>query len=143
VRGCGELAPKELWRSGFLAYLLGLSYTGMRTADVLMAARLLGRYGRGKEQRAVHLIGVGDAGPAALHAAALEPRLFASLTLRRSLASWDSLVRGPEELDFAVHAVHGALRKYDLADLLKLLPKSKITVEEPIVATTGKRPDGR
>jgi dienelactone hydrolase len=143
VRGCGELAPEELWRSGFLAYLLGLSYTGMRTADVLVAARLLGGYRRRKGKRVVHLIGVGDAGPAVLHAAALEPRLFASLTLRRSLVSWNSLVRGPEELDFAAHAVHGALRKYDLADLLELLPKSKVAIEEPVVATTGRRPDGR
>jgi len=143
VRGCGELAPEELWRGGFLAYLLGLSYTGMRTADVLVAARLLGEHRRGKGARAVHMIGVGDAGPAALHAAALEPRLFASLTLRRSLVSWDSLVRGPEELDFAAHAVHGALRTYDLADLLGLLPAGKVTVEDPVVATTGRRPDGR
>lgn len=143
VRGCGELAPKELWRSGFLAYLLGLSHTGMRTTDILMAARLLGGYRRRKGRSAVHLIGVGDAGPAALHATALEPRLFASLTLRRSLVSWDSLVRGPEELDFAVHAVHGALRTYDLADLLGLLPASRVTVEDPVVATTGRRPDGR
>lgn len=143
VRGCGELAPEELWRSGFLAYLLGLSHTGMRTVDVLITARLLSRYGRGKEPRAVHLVGVGDAGPAALHAAALEPRLFGSLTLRRSLVSWDSLVRGPEELDFAVHAVHGALRRYDLADLLELLPASRVTIEDRVVATTGRRPDGR
>ena len=135
-RGCGELCPettRQYDTNAFLAYLLGLSYIGMRAADILIAARLLSGYRPRKKPYRVHLVGIGAAGPAVLHAAALEPRLCASLTLRNSLISWARLVRAPEaSLEFLVHAVHRALRTYDLPDLLSLLPAGKVTIEEPL-----------
>jgi pimeloyl-ACP methyl ester carboxylesterase len=135
-RGCGELRPESTRQydpNVFLAYLLDLSYIGMRAADILIAARLLSRYRPRRKPYRVHLIGIGEAGPAALHAAALEPRTCASLTLRNSLVSWSRLVRAPEaSLEFLVHTVHQALRTYDLPDLLTLLPASKVAVEDPL-----------
>ena len=76
---------------------------------------------------------IGEAGPAALHAAALEPALFASLELRRSLVSWSNLIRTEVPVNQLVNTVHGSLRKYDLPDLLKALSGIKVTVVDPTV----------
>jgi hypothetical protein len=85
--------------------------------------------GRVKE---VRLIGVGAVGPAVLHAAALEPQLFASVELRQSLDSWASVVRdragcGPQ----LINTVHGALRVYDLPDLRRIVGDKKLKVVDP------------
>ncbi len=118
----------------FLAYFLSKSYVGMRAEDVLAAARFLSGYRKRVNPYKVHLVGIGEAGPAALHAAALEPRRLASLTLRRSLVSWSNLIRTPEARSQLVNTVHGALRTYDLPDLVASLPEAKLTVEEPLDA---------
>jgi hypothetical protein len=41
----------------------------------------------------VELVAVGNVGVPALHAAALEPRLFDAVRLSRTLASWSSVAR--------------------------------------------------
>ena len=76
-------------------------------------------------------MGIGEAGPAALHAAALEPALFASLELRRSLVSWSNVIQTEVPVNQLVNTVHGALRKYDLPDLLQSLSGMTVTVVEP------------
>ncbi|MFC1525660.1 alpha/beta hydrolase family protein [Candidatus Latescibacterota bacterium] len=142
--GCGETAAEgsRLYDANvFLAYLLGLSLIGLRAAEILVAARLLARYRPRRQSCRIHLVGIGAAGPAALHAAAVEPRRFASLTLRRSLSSWADLVRAPgASLDFLPQVVHGALQTYDLPDLVGLLPAGKVTVEDPLDPTTVTMP---
>jgi formylglycine-generating enzyme required for sulfatase activity len=141
LRGLGSMMPKSSRPASgdligadskdvFLAYLLGKSYVGMRAEDVLAAARALGALD-GKN-RLVHAIAVGDAGPAALHAVALEPQLFASLRLERSLANWSDAVRTPTARHVLPQVVHGALVHYDLPDLVGAIPKEKIAVVEPI-----------
>ncbi|MBM3335423.1 hypothetical protein FJY63_12245, partial [Candidatus Sumerlaeota bacterium] len=87
----------------------------------------------GKARR-VHLIGIGTAGVPALHAAALEPALFASLTLRQTLVSWSNVVHTGVTQGQVMNTVHGALRVYDLPDLVRSLRKIKVTVEEPLDA---------
>jgi hypothetical protein len=77
---------------------------------------------------------VGEAGPAALHAVALEPDLFASLTLRRSLVSWSNVVHTPVTQGALINCVHGALKTYDLPDLVSLAGPARVTVEEPVDA---------
>ncbi len=101
LRGIGETQhPRGKWGYGplfghdwedfYVAYMLGRSYLGMRVEDALVCARyLVEESSLGK----VHLVGTGEAGPAALHAAALEPDLFSSLELRRSLVSWSNVVK--------------------------------------------------
>lgn len=123
------------WRDIFLAYLLGKSYLAMRAEDILVAARFAATYESAGKLRPVHLISVGRVGPAALHAAALEPGLFASLRLRGCLASWSNVVRTPLAKNQWVNVVHGALKTYDLPDLLRTLPAGKVTVESPRDAT--------
>ena len=122
------------WPDLYLAYLLGTSYLKMRTEDALVCARYLADYETDEKNR-VHLIAIGRVGPVALHAAALEPDRFASLTLKQSVRSWSSVVRTPMAENQFVNVVHGALKTYDLPDLLATLPKETVTIEEPYDAS--------
>ncbi|MCE9533185.1 MAG: acetylxylan esterase [Planctomycetes bacterium] len=114
----------------FVAYLLGRSLVGIWTEDTLICSRFLAGY-RTKETRKVHLIGVESAGIPSLHAATLEPNQFASLTLRRTLVSWASIVETPMAGNQLPVAVHGALLTYDLPDLVREIEGNRIMVEEP------------
>lgn len=66
----------------------------------------------------------------ALSGKALEPEPFASLTLRRTLVSWASVVETPMAGNQLSLTVHGALAIYDLPDLMRLLDAQRTTVEE-------------
>ncbi|MHC4176297.1 MAG: alpha/beta hydrolase family protein [Planctomycetota bacterium] len=122
------------WKDLYLAYLLGRSYLAMRAEDVLVSARFLAGYEAGEEPNRVHLLSTGRTGPAALHAAALEPQWFASVRLYGCLESWASVVRTPPSTGQFENVVHGALKTYDLPDLLKTLPKKKVTWSDPVDA---------
>jgi hypothetical protein len=115
-------------KSFFLSYLLGQSLVGLHTEDVLSGAQFVANY-KTKTPRKVHLIGVGRAGVAALHAAALEPDLFASVTLRRAPQSWSAIMPQSIPQGMLTTAVHGALRTYDLPDLTRSLDPAKLTIE--------------
>jgi len=146
LRGIGETAQEESgkrgisryvggqWKDLYLAFMLGKSYLAMRAEDTLVCARFLARYEAGEVPHRVHLVAVGRVGPPALHAAALEPELFASITLRNCLDSWSTVVRQPLAENQFVNVVHGALKAYDLPDLLATLPREKVTVLEPLDA---------
>jgi hypothetical protein len=122
LRGTGQTRSNTRgWGSpehqdGYLAYMLGRSYVGMRAEDVLVCARHAAARAEGKGE-AVDLVAVGNVGIPALHAAALEPQLFHSVTFSRSLASWSGVIgEGLHNLSVA-SVVHGALAHYDLPDL--------------------------
>jgi len=138
VRGIGEIEcehPREWYRAlfgpngreFFLAYLLGKSLVGLNTEDIWGCARFLA----GDRSRAalpkVRLVATGKLGIAALHAAALEPELFASLTLRDKLPGWADVLAMPVPKEHLVNAVHGALGTYDLPDLIRMLPPGFLT----------------
>ncbi len=126
LRGWGETAagkPDPLlgdWKTFYLSYLLGKSLVGMRTEDVLTAGRWVANY-QSKQPREVRLIGVGNGTVPALHAAALEPSLFRSVTLRGGLESWSALTRQRIPAGQLDNTVHNALRYYDLPDLRRLV----------------------
>jgi len=131
------------WKDVFTAYLLGRSYVGMRAEDVLVCARYLRQEqasaaSRPKPGAAVDLIAVGNIGVPALHAAALEPDLFDSVKLVRSLSSWSNVIESGCSYNQQVNAVHGALTTYDLPDLAATL-RDKLTVEEPLNALAEPR----
>jgi cephalosporin-C deacetylase-like acetyl esterase len=152
----GYLPPD--WRESTMAYLLGTSYLAMRAEEILQCARFLAGYqpsaspgamgglsalapadNKGGQAahatpRPVHLLSIGRTGPAALHAAALEPNLFQSVTLRNSLVSWSQVVRTPLSQNQFVNLVHGALRTYDLPDLAGTLTPEKLTITAPLNA---------
>ena len=142
LRGVGETEPAKGkwgygplfgadWEEFYMAYMLGRSYLGMRAEEILSIARHLAAVPGSDAARRVHLVGIGEAGPPALHAAALEPALFASLDLRWSLVSWSNLIQTEVPVNQLVNTVHAALQKYDLPDLLKTLSGMKVTVVEP------------
>ena len=77
------------------------------------------------------MVTVGNVGVPALHAAALEPELFASIRQRRRLTSWSDVIRGRVTQNQLVSVVHGALTTYDLPDLEQLL-NGKLSLSEPL-----------
>ncbi len=133
LRGLGETTSNwthgEAWDQAFgpgykataLAYLLGRPILTMRAEDVLVCSRFAATYENGGAPRQVQLLAQGVAGPPALHAAALEPDLFSKVRLERALLSWSSVVRTPETVRQYENTVHGALRAYDLTDLVASL----------------------
>jgi dienelactone hydrolase len=138
LRGAGEIRQTERsWTAEFgpslgevfTAYLLGRSFVGMRAEDILVCAR----HAATISGPAVDLVAVGAAGVPALHAAAVEPQLFATVKLVRTLVSWTNVVESRITRDQLINAVHGALAVYDLPDLAMLLGP-KLVIEQPVDA---------
>jgi hypothetical protein len=149
VRGTGETQQSKQnkftdaigldWKDVFTAYLLGRSYVGMRTEDVLVCARVAGILpairGRDALDTAgpVELIAAGNVTIPALHAAALEPDLFGSVKLTGMLSSWSNVIESGRSYNQQVNSVHGALTTYDLPDLTATLG-DKLIIKEPLNA---------
>ena len=132
-RATGYAALQEPnWKAATLASLLGHSLVGMRTEDIVSCAWLASE--KWNKGRPVHLTGLGEAGVPALHAAALESQLFASTRLERTLRTWTDVATTPRTRNQQVNTVHGALRFYDLPDLVATLPADKRVLHEPVDA---------
>ncbi len=132
-RATGFAALQEPnWKTATLACLLGHSLVGLRTEDILACARFASA--QWNEGRPVHLTGRGEAGVPALHAAALDPQVFAGIRLERTLRSWADVATTPRTRNQQVNTVHGALRFYDLPDLVSTVPVSKLVLHEPVDA---------
>lgn len=134
LRGQGETGsgqPDELlgdWKTYYLSYLLGQPLLGLQVEDALTAGHFVAYY-QTSEPRDVHLVGVGNAGVIALHAAALRPDLFTTVTLRDAPADWSSLVADPVPQGRLTTTVHGALQLYDLPDLARTLHEGQLKLE--------------
>jgi hypothetical protein len=134
LRGIGETAgekPDALlgdWKSYYLAYLLGQSLVGLHTEDALAGGHFVANY-KTKTPRKVHLIAVGSACIPALHAAALAPDRFASVTLRQPIESWSPVVGEPVPTGLLPTTVHGALGVYDLPNLVRAVGPEKLRIE--------------
>ncbi|MDR1964751.1 MAG: acetylxylan esterase [Planctomycetaceae bacterium] len=102
----------------YLAYLLGKSYVGMRTEDLLVIARWLS--GSNSEQK-IELVTSGETvGLVALHAAALEPPLFSGVKLDKPIRSWYDVVNAGCSFYPITNLVHGALLDYDVPELIQI-----------------------
>jgi len=125
LRGQGETAGADDSKVADLAALLGKSLLGMHVEDTLAAGHFVAYY-QTEEPREVHLIGVGQSGVTALHAAALRPDLFTTVTLRDTPRDWASVI--PEQKDDTqlTSTVHGALDVYDLPDLIGLIGADRV-----------------
>ena len=133
LRNQGELAPGRAdplltdWRTFSLAYLLGESVLGMRVEDALDAGAFAASLRQGGPQPGgVHLVADGAAGIVALHAAALQQDLFASVTLQGCAESWESVVGEVRPVGLLDSVVHGVLESYDLPDLVPLIGADRI-----------------
>ncbi len=127
LRGYGETADKDggkyqnkEFRTAMVAMHLGRPLMGQRVEDLLTAFDVLADDPR-VDSRQIRLVGVGRAGPVAMHAAALEPRM-ASVLVRDSIRSWtDDIVARPLDAELIGQAVPGALEVYDLPDVVTML----------------------
>lgn len=138
VRGYGE-TESPAWRFSktyagsnaaeyFISYMLGQSLVGSRTADILAAVKYCTeRFPQSK----LHLVGVGRAGIPALHAAALAPQQFHRVRLDQTLDTWNRVIETPVTIDQLENTVHGALRSYDLPDLIPLGGPGKCHMTNP------------
>ncbi|HEV7403126.1 MAG TPA: acetylxylan esterase [Chthoniobacteraceae bacterium] len=149
VRGLGEMegrkSPPSLqalsepnWKSASLASLLGRSIVGLRSEDILACARFASEMWAAGGP--IQLTGIGEAGVPALHAVALEPQLFAGARIERTLESWHDLVRSSHSKNQQINTVNGALRFYDLPNLVSALPAGKLVIHEPVDAMGAVRP---
>lgn len=125
LRGQGETAGANDAQTRALAQLLGKSLLGMHVEDTLAAGHFVAYY-QTSEPREVHLIGVGQSGVTALHAAALRPDLFTTVTLRETPNDWASVVSDPESEQRSPSTVPGALDLYDLPDLVTLIGAERV-----------------
>jgi pimeloyl-ACP methyl ester carboxylesterase len=103
----------------------------MRVEDALAGTHFASVYENKRNgPRPVHLLGVGQAGIVALHAAALRPELFASVTLRDTPHDWATVVRQTNPAGHLDTTIHGALELYDLPDLVRLAGENRVNYEE-------------
>ncbi len=144
LRGLGETAPGDgKWyhtrfgedaRQVTIAYLLGRSYVGLRAEDLLATLKWLRTpEGFGPDAQ-LELISVGEVGPPVLHAACLAPpELVSRVQLREMLQDWKTIVKADVSEDQVVNLVHGALRDYDLTDLIDHLG-DRVQIHDPLDA---------
>jgi cephalosporin-C deacetylase-like acetyl esterase len=140
VRGLGETAPAppsakpghfgNTWRESFLSLHLNRPLLGQRVYDLLSVIEFIEQK-VGKHLSGIELIGTGNCGPIALHAAALEPRIK-KVTLEQPLVSWSAVTRLPLNYDQMANAVPNALSAYDLPDLAALIAPRPLTLLAPV-----------
>jgi dienelactone hydrolase len=139
LRGTGQTQQTQAdhyspeWKDVYLAYILGRSYVGMRTEDVLVCVRYAAERVTAGRQGSVEIVAVGNVGIPALHAAALEPEYIGKISLSRTLASWSTVIHSRLNKKMVANVVHGALLHYDLPSLAAVLGE-KLTVEQPVNA---------
>ena len=108
----------------YVAYMLGRSFVGMRTEDILVSSRYLSDRFPDVDQRV--LTAHGELTVPALHAAALEPGRFDEVLLKQGLVSWQDVATTPRHRRQLINTVHGALGFYDLFDLRRLIGRDRL-----------------
>jgi dienelactone hydrolase len=143
-RGMGETAPGpddrrdgpfgRDWKEAFIAIHLARPLLGQRVFDVLAVLQALRAEQAGLA--GFHLVGRGLAGPIALHAALLdETGLIREVTVERSLSSWEDLVKQAISKEQLGNVVPGALRVYDLPELVARLDPRPVHILRPVDAS--------
>ena len=144
LRGLGETAPGTAptgrpnlfgveYTEAFLSLHLNRPLLGQRVLDVLAVLEALAD----EESQGVHLIGIGSAGPVALHAAVLDSR-FKEVILEQSLLSWSAVAQMPVSHNQLASVVPGALQSYDFPELAAALAPRPLTIRSA-VDPVGKR----
>jgi dienelactone hydrolase len=129
--GLGRFGPDNL--EILTAYLVGRSYVGLRTEDVEAWTRFLKEFRpAGTKPAGLHLVAIGEAAIPALHAAALQGDDFRTVKLRGMINSWEDVVRATENYNQMVNTVHGALRHYDLPDLIQLVGAERTVITDTV-----------
>jgi cephalosporin-C deacetylase-like acetyl esterase len=141
LRGFGEMQTKDAdsdqnWfgdsTSSFSALLLGKTMAGLRALDVSKAVDLL-KARADLQLTSIRAIGVGHASVPVLFAAAFDDRIQ-SIELERMLASYESIVNSPIHRRVFEDVVPGALRRFDLPDLVAALGPRVARVSDSVDA---------
>lgn len=106
------------------ALLIGKTMTGMRTLDIVRAVELLSRR---PDVSGIRGIGVGRASIPMLYAGVFEPRIQ-SLELEGMIPSYFAIVDSKLHRNMFEQVVPGAIRHYDLQDLVKAVSPRKVNV---------------
>jgi dienelactone hydrolase len=133
LRGWGETTPKSPKRDkrspweeflSFRGVELGRPLLGMRVADLLNTARKLSA-----DFRRIYLAGIEGGGVVAAHAAAIEPSI-AGVAVHRSLQSYRTIMESPLYEEPPSSLAWGALTRYDLPDLARLVaPRPYVAID--------------
>ncbi|MDO5580253.1 MAG: acetylxylan esterase [Planctomycetia bacterium] len=102
----------------YLAFLLGKSYIGMRTEDLLSAARFFQKEYSGT----IQLQAQGSASLIAIHAGIAAPDLFTSLQYDKdAIPRWTDLVEKAPTPFLLTDSIYGVLKYYDTDNLIDFL----------------------
>jgi dienelactone hydrolase len=112
------------WKEAALSLHLARPLLGRRVGILLEAVDRVG---------AEKLVGIGAAGPAALHAAVLSGTPV-ELVLEDAPVSWASVLANPQTDDQYSNALPGVLKAYDLPDLAAARAPAKLTIRRPVDA---------
>ena len=134
ARGFGEFAAEgrvnDPWfgdaSSINTALLIGRSMVGMRALDIVRGVELLARR-PDVDSGGIHGIGIGRASVPLLYAAAFDPRIQA-VELDGMLESYQSIIDSRLHRQVFEQVVPGAIRHYDLDDLVKALAPRRVVV---------------
>jgi dienelactone hydrolase len=126
LRGWGETSPEKPYgperffgsddKEAFLGLHLARPLLGQRVLDVLSI--LQAESNQAAAER--FIVGIGSAGPIALHAALFDARIT-KVELKGSIDSWTDVVNTPLSANQLCNAVPGALIDYDLTDLQSIV----------------------
>jgi cephalosporin-C deacetylase-like acetyl esterase len=143
LRGLGETVPAGSkgesvryfgadWREAFVSLHMSRPLLGQRVHDLLSVLNRLAEDGFTD----VHVVGVGTAGPVALHAAALDP-CIKSVVVERSVISWSAVAAAPLNRGQLTNAVPGVLKVYDLPELAGLIAPRPLTIRDAVDPMLG------
>ena len=128
VRGVGEMEDPYLYnltkfwnreyRCAAAALHIDRPLLGQRVCDVRTLLNFCDSHEQLKN-RPVRIVADGLFGPVVMHAAVIDERI-GSANLTATLKTWRSYVENPMQRNMLSNVVPGALRYYDLPDLLSL-----------------------
>lgn len=118
------------WTSGMTAIMTGSTLTGQRAADISRGLDVLAARSEVDASR-IYGVGVEAGGVPLLHAAVLDSRLR-KIALERSLLSYQAVVDSRIHRGVFEQVVPGALKLYDLPDLVRLLGQRTASIIDPV-----------
>lgn len=141
LRGFGETADTQAridklfgipdLRLSMMGTLMDRPLLGLRVLDAMVALNLLATFefdggALRVDPKRIHLVGVGDAVPEALHLAAIDSRI-ASVALEGGIRSWFEAIEAPLDQTKMRWIVPEALKHYDLTNLEAAIAPRPVT----------------
>lgn len=139
VSNTGELKYKrnakynndDFW-VGKLALYEGKTLMTYRAEELIMAKRFLQNNPK-VDKHNISIYSTGFTGPAALHAAFFEQN-FRKVTIQGAINTWEEVASFPYSENQLGNIVPNALNYYDLPDLVRWTPETKIEIIDPVDA---------